>query len=374
MSDMNQLTETIKSIRPLDPAWFERAEDRQLQLTKPPGSLGRVERVANRLCAIQRSLRPTASPRRVVVIAADHGVTEEGVSAYPPDVTSQMLANFRAGGAAINAFSRAAGADLLVVDIGTAGDEQRDINPDPGAEGQHVRFIRRRVRRGAGNIARGPAMTEAEMLAALGVGIDLADDASREGFALLGLGEMGIGNTTSASAITAALTGLPPETVTGRGTGADEVTFQRKIKAVERALAVNVPLRADVLDVLLKVGGLEIAGLCGVCLGAAAARIGIVADGFIATAGAALAVRLCPAVADYVFAGHLSPEPGHRFLLDLIGRRPLLSLEMRLGEGTGAALAMGIIDAAAMAFREMATFASAGVRDKQTPAGCSADG
>jgi len=202
------------------------------------------------------------------------------------------------------------------------------------------------------------------MHAALKVGIESASEAARAGVTLIGLGDMGIGNTTAASAVTAALTGMLPAQVTGRGTGADDATFARKIKMVEQALAVNQPEADDALDVLRKVGGLEIAGLCGLCLGAAAARIAIITDGFIATSGAALAVRLCPAVTDYIFAAHLSPEPGHRTLLDLIGKRPILDLNMRLGEGTGAALAMNIIGAAVAAFTEMATFDSAGVSDK----------
>lgn len=363
-SAVKSIEEIAKSVSPIDSGWVLRAEARQRQLTKPPGSLGRLEEIACRLCAIQQTLRPVVTRRRIFVFAADHGVASEGVSAYPSEVTAQMVKNFCAGGAAINALSKTAGAELYVVDIGVADNTLEGIPAVREKVGRQATFIPRRIRHGTRNFVQGAALTEAEVLAALHVGIDLAEEAANEEVTLIGLGEMGIGNTTSASAITAAVTGLPPAQVTGRGTGADEVTFSRKVRTIERALAVNEPSADDALDVLRKVGGLEIAGLCGLCLGAAAARIGIVSDGFIATAGAALAVRIAPAVAGYIFAAHLSPEPGHLALLNLIGQRPLLNLEMRLGEGTGAALVLNIIDASVAAFNEMATFNAAGVSDK----------
>jgi nicotinate-nucleotide--dimethylbenzimidazole phosphoribosyltransferase len=275
-----------------------------------------------------------------------------------------MVRNFCAGGAAINALSKTAGAELYVVDIGVAANTLEGIPEVREKVGRQATFIPRRIRNGTRNFVQGAALTEGEVVAALRVGIELAEEAADEEVTLIGLGEMGIGNTTSASAITAALTGLPPAQITGRGTGTDEVTFSRKVQTIERALSANEPFADDALDVLRKVGGLEIAGLCGLCLGAAAARIGIVSDGFIATAGAALAIRIAPAVAGYIFAAHLSPEPGHRTLLNLIGQGPILDLEMRLGEGTGAALVLNIIDAAVAAFNEMATFNAAGVSDK----------
>lgn len=369
---MERLKEAIERIAPIDPRWVARAEARHLRLTKPPGSLGRLEHLASRLCAVQQTLQPRSSRRRVIIFAADHGVAREGVSAYQPEVTRQMVANFCAGGAAINAIARTSNAEIEVVDIGIAGDDViggQEISPSGAKEMLHgVGLIGARVRCGTGNIAREAAMTEEEMLAALHVGIELGQRAAREGVALVGLGEMGIGNTTAASAVTAALTGLAPALITGRGTGADDRTLARKVAAVELALETNRPVGADALDVLRKVGGLEVAGLCGLCLGAAGGRAAIITDGFIATAGAALAVRLCPAVADYIFAGHLSTEPGHVALLDLIGLRPLLALDMRLGEGTGAALAMNVVGAAVAAFNEMATFDSAGVSDKSADA------
>lgn len=332
---------------PVDRAWLDRAKEHQRHLTKPPGSLGRLEELAARLCAIQETLRPQAAPRRIVVFAADHGVAEEGVSPYPREVTAQMVANFRKGGAAINALARQAGADLRVVDAGVVGGEG--------------------VRDGTANFVRGPAMTEDDLRAALALGLAAAEEAARDGVLIVGLGEMGIGNTTAASAVTAALTGWPPARVTGRGTGADDATLARKVAVVERALAVNAPRADDPLDVLRKVGGLEIAALAGFCLGAAAARRAVVTDGFIATAAAFAALRLAPALGDYLFAAHRSTEPGHAALLEAAGLRPLLDLELRLGEGTGAALAMNLLSAAAAAHVEMATFDAAGVSDREPP-------
>jgi nicotinate-nucleotide--dimethylbenzimidazole phosphoribosyltransferase len=347
--------ETIRNIRPVNMDWITRARQRQRSLTKPPGSLGRLEEVAERLCAIQERIEPLVARRRIVVFAADHGVTVEGVSAYPSEVTAQMVVNFVRGGAAVNALAGVANADVWVVDVGVAG-------PVSVGSGR-ARLIQRRVRNGTHNMVQGPAMSEPEMFAAVAAGIEQAEQAAEDGVTLLGLGEMGIGNTTAASAVTAALTGLPALRVTGRGTGVSDASLSRKVGAVERALAVNAPRPDAPLEILQKVGGLEIAGLCGLCLGGARRGRALISDGFIATAGAALAVGLCRAVADYLFAAHLSPEPGHAVLLERIGQRPLLDLEMRLGEGTGAALAMNVIGAAVAAFTEMATFESAAVTD-----------
>lgn len=389
---MTSLQQFIWRIVPVERSWLERAEARQEQLTKPTRSLGRLEEIANRLCGIQETLTPEVRRRRIVVFAADHGVAAEGVSAYPPDVTRQMVANFIRGGAAINSLASAAGADLRVVDVGVKGERivadtgRRDAGV--GVETRAVEFIDARVREGTRNMTRSRAMSELEMTAAVAVGMEMANAAARDGVQLVGLGEMGIGNTTAASAVTAALTGLPPRVVTGHGTGIGDEAFERKVRAIEIALAVN-HLRAvrinaawcngvaaqikdsasdasaaGALDVLCGVGGLEIAALCGLCVGAAAHRIAIVTDGFIATAAAALAVRLHKPIADYIFAAHISREPGHAPLLELVGARPLLELDMRLGEGSGAALAMPIIEAAARVFCEMHTFADAGVDEQ----------
>jgi nicotinate-nucleotide--dimethylbenzimidazole phosphoribosyltransferase len=331
-----------------------------LELTKPPGSLGRLEEIANRCVAIRESLRPTVGRPRIVLFAADHGVCAEGVSAYPQEVTAQMVLNFLRGGAAINAFARAGAIELQVVDIGVAAPlpSSSDLINSSNA------LISRRVRPGTRNFCEGPAMTEAEMTAALETGIELARDSALAGCDLLGFGEMGIGNTTSASAIAAALTGEPVQVVVGSGAGANDACMDRKRSAIQRALALHADDIANPLGILRCVGGFEIAAMCGFCLGAAACRVPVVTDGFIATAAAALAVRLSPAAAGYLFASHRSAEPGHAHLLALLDQQPLFDLGMRLGEGTGAALAMKFIQAAVAAFTGMATFASAGVSNK----------
>ena len=352
---MTLLEKTIQEIRPIDPNWIEAAARRQLELTKPPGSLGRLEEIANRCAGIRESLELTANHPRIVLFAADHGVCAEGVSAYPQEVTAQMVENFLRGGAAINALARAGGIELRVVDVGVATTipssiRQATRSPAPPA--------------GTRNFCEEPAMTEGEMNAAMETGIELARDAAAEGCDLLGFGEMGIGNTTSASAIAAALTGQPVEAVIGRGTGADDACLERKRSAIERGLALHAGNIEGALGILRCVGGFEIAAMCGFCLGAASRRIPVMTDGFIATAAAALAVRLCPAVSGYLFAAHRSTEPGHAHLLELMGHEPLLDLHMRLGEGTGVALGMKVVQAAIAAFTQMATFASAGVSNK----------
>lgn len=344
---------TVPEIHPINPRWIESAKQRQLELTKPPGSLGRLEELANRCVAIRESLTITAERPRIVLFAADHGVCAEGVSAYPQEVTAQMVLNFLRGGAAINALARTLGIELKVADMGVAA-------PLPSADG----LISRRIAPGTRNFCPEPAMTEVEMTAALEAGIELARASVAEGCDLLGFGEMGIGNTTSASAIAAALTRSTPEAVLGRGAGADDACLARKLSAIQRALVLHADSLCDPLGILRCVGGFEIAGMCGFCLGAAASRVPVVTDGFIATAAAALAVRLCPNVAGYLFASHRSAEPGHAYLLALLGQEPLLDLSMRLGEGTGAALAIKLIQASVAAFTGMATFASAGVSNK----------
>ncbi|HLK69851.1 MAG TPA: nicotinate-nucleotide--dimethylbenzimidazole phosphoribosyltransferase [Bryobacteraceae bacterium] len=350
---MTLLEKTIQEISPVDTGWIDEAALRQLELTKPPGSLGRLEEIANRCVAIRQRFDLTAVRPRIVLFAADHGVCAEGVSAYSQAVTAQMVLNFLRGGAAINALARTGSIELKVVDVGVA------MPLPPSSD-----LISRRVASGSRNFCEGPAMTEAEMNAALETGIELARDAAVAGCDLLGFGEMGIGNTTSASAIAAALTKQPVEVVVGRGAGADEACMERKRSAVQRALALHAAQLDNPSGVLRSVGGLEIAAIYGFCLGAAAQRLPVVMDGFIATAGAALAARLCPAIAGYLFASHRSPEPGHGYLLAKLGLDPLLDLRMRLGEGTGAALAIPVIQAAVAAFTQMATFASAGVSNK----------
>jgi nicotinate-nucleotide--dimethylbenzimidazole phosphoribosyltransferase len=289
-------------------------------------------------------------------MAADHGIVRQGVSAYPAEVTPQMVLNFLHGGAAINCLARVGGIELRVVDVGVA-------ETLPEVQG----LIARKVAAGSRNFSAGPAMTDAETRAAIEVGIEMANGAAADGCNLLGFGEMGIGNTTPASALASVLTGLEPSLLIGRGAGADNACLARKTAAIERGLALHAGHLSEPLEMLARVGGLEIAAMCGFCLGAAANRRPVLTDGFIATSGAALAVRLAPAVKDYLFAAHGSVEPGHRHLLALIGHKPLLDLNMRLGEGTGAALAMKLVQASAEAFLRMATFASAGVSDADQP-------
>jgi len=350
LSMPSDLTATLARIRAVDPEWHERARVRQLDLTKPPGSLGRLEEIANRMAAIQATRTPLVASPRVIVFAADHGVCAEGVNPYPQAVTAQMVGNFLRGGAAINALASAAGVELDIVDAGVAN----PIEELPG-------LIRRPIAPGTRNFCMEPAMSREQAEAATALGIELAERAAAESCTLLGIGEMGIGNTTAASALTAGLTGLDAAGVVGRGTGADDACLNRKRSAVERALALHGNRIAEPLDLLARLGGFEIGAMCGVCLGAAACGCAVVVDGFIASAAAALAVRFHRDVRDYLFPAHLSTEPGHTALLALIGHRPLLDLDMRLGEGTGAALAIPIVRAAVAAFTGMATFASAGV-------------
>jgi nicotinate-nucleotide--dimethylbenzimidazole phosphoribosyltransferase len=349
------IEETIQNIFPVDNIWLERAAERQRQLTKPPGSLGSLEEIANRLAAIRRTLRPEVFRQRIYVVAGDHGVVAEGVSAYPREVTAQMVYNFLRGGAAINVLARDCGIEVKVVDAGV----DADFGDAPG-------LIQAKVTRGTANFTRGPAMTREQAIASVTAGVNLARAAAAEGVEMIGVGEMGIGNTTSASAITTAITGLAPETVTGYGAGIDEAGWRRKVSAVKRALEVNRPDRNDSLDLLSKVGGAEIGVMVGVALGAAAEGIPVVADGFISTSAVALACLLCPNTRDYLFIAHRSQEAGHNALIEFIGLRPLLDLQMRLGEGTGAALAMRLIGSAARLICEMATFAEAGVSDRDS--------
>jgi nicotinate-nucleotide--dimethylbenzimidazole phosphoribosyltransferase len=355
MSADSLLIETLDNIRAVDPQWIEAARQRQLQLTKPPGSLGRLEEVSNRLAGIQATLAPSVARARIAIFAADHGVCAEGVNPYPQAVTAQMVANFLRGGAAINALAGAAGAELQIVDAGVAHDIPcASVNSS---------LIRRAIGLGTKNFCVTPAMTHDQAVASLSLGIELAYQAAAEGYTLLAIGEMGIGSTTAASAVTAALTGIAPSEVTGRGTGADESCMARKRSAIQRALALHQPNIQEPLDILTCLGGLEIGAMTGFCLGAAASRCAVLVDGFIATAAAALAVRMNSAAADYLIPAHRSTEPGHPALLAIIGHRPLLDLEMRLGEGTGAALAIPIVRAAVAAFIGMATFADAGVAE-----------
>ena len=323
------------------------------RLTKPPGSLGRLEEIAARL-AVLRGGAPRVERPVIFVFAADHGVVAEGVSAYPQIVTAQMVENFLRGGAAVNVLARQAGARVVVADFGVA-------NPIAGSPELHACPIAP----GTANMTRGPAMTRAQAVRAIETGARLAEHALDAGADLLATGEMGIGNTTAASAITAAITGALPERVTGRGTGVDDAAVVRKVDVVGRALAVNAPDARDGLDVLAKVGGFEIAGLVGVTLAGAARRVPVALDGFIAGAAALVAVTLAPDARHALFASHRSAEPGHTVILEHLGLTPYLDLALRLGEGTGAALFIHLARAAALVWNEMATFESAGVSQSE---------
>jgi nicotinate-nucleotide--dimethylbenzimidazole phosphoribosyltransferase len=322
--------------------------------TKPRRSLGRLEDLVCQLAAVRGGAEPRSRPSKaIVVMGADHGVAAEGVSAYPQAVTGQMMLNFARGGAAINVLARRAGARVVVVDMGVA------YPPEPQPE---IRV--RRIAGGTANFLHGPAMTRAQALEALAIGAELARELVADGVGLIGIGDMGIGNTTASSALAAVFTGAPPEEVTGRGTGIDDEALRRKIDVIRRAIALNRPDPKDAVDALAKVGGFEIAGLAGVVIGAAAERVPVVVDGFIAGAAALTAARIVPRASSYLIASHKSVEAGHRLVLQALGTKPLLDLDLRLGEGTGAALAMTLIDAALAIAAEMATFQSAGVSNR----------
>lgn len=349
---MTLLDQTIAAITAPSAAVAARVQHALDFKTKPRGSLGRLEALAVWYASVRGDETPAPAQKAIVVMGGDHGVASEGVSAFPAEVTRQMLLNFAAGGAAINVLARQVGARVLVVDMGV-----REAVEDAPTIRQA------RVGAGTASFVRGPAMTSAQARQALEIGIAIARELAADGITLVGLGEMGIGNSTSAAALGAALLGVPASEMAGRGTGIDDAGLRRKIDVIERALVLHRPDAADPLAVLASLGGFEIAGLAGLTLGAAAAGIGVVVDGFIATAAALVATRLAPRVTPFLIAGHKSVEPGHTRMLAALGLRPCLDLELRLGEGTGAALCMGIVDAALAVLADMATFAAAGVSD-----------
>ncbi len=357
---MNSFVESLVSemtsgILPSSDLWYARARARLDTLTKPVGSLGRLEDIAAQMAAIRQERSAEPLHKAVYVFAADHGITAEGVSAYPPEVTRQMVLNFLARGAAINVLARLHHVAMNIVDVGV----DADLSDAPG-------LLHCKVRRGTHNMLREAAMSEDDLVQALKIGFRSAGAAKDSGCNLLAVGEMGIGNTTAASAIASVLTQEPAAAVTGTGTGLDAAVHAHKCRIVGAVINQHFgsldPTRSPApSEVLRRVGGLEIAAMTGMMLGAARHRIAVVVDGFISTAAAAIAFALKPQVRDYLFAGHLSREPGHRILLDFIGLKPILSLDMRLGEGTGAVLAMPVIESALCLYNEMATFASAGV-------------
>lgn len=332
-----------------DEHYAQLAQAHSDQLTKPPGSLGVLERLASQLAAITGQLWPDVSKRSVIVMAGDHGVCEEGISAFPQSVTPQMVLNFLNGGAAVNVLATGAQADVVCVDIGVASDID------------HPNLVNRKLKYGTNNIAKGAAMTREEAIEAIHIGIEVVEHQIQLGVKLFATGEMGIGNTTPSAAIVSVIGQLPSQAASGRGTGITDQMLAHKINIVAQAIAVNKPDEHDPLDVLSKLGGLEIAGLVGVILGAAKNRCPVVIDGYISTAAALVAAKLCPHAVNYMIASHQSHETGHVHALAAIGLKPMLQLELRVGEGTGAVLCFPFIDAALALMQQMATFSSAGV-------------
>jgi nicotinate-nucleotide--dimethylbenzimidazole phosphoribosyltransferase len=348
------LQNLLSRIQTPDPQLLAKAQSRLDRLTKPLGSLGRLEELAARYVTITGELKPNVPRGAVFTFAADHGVAMEGVSAYPREVTPQMVLNFIRGGAGVNVLARHAAVDVRVVDIGVAYDF-----------GTVSGLIQKKIMHGTKNLLVEPAMTRAQAEQAIEVGIELASYAAQEGIGLIGTGDMGIGNTTPSAAITAVMTGRPVAEVTGRGTGIDDAGHARKVAVIQQALDLHRPNRTDALDVLSKIGGLEIGGLAGLILGAAAERVPVVLDGFIAGAAALIAVGLQARCRDYLIASHRSVERGHQAILDYLAMKPLLDLDLRLGEGTGACLGMSLVCAAIKIYSEMATFDEAGVSEKE---------
>ncbi len=349
MQQEQRLMGVLHSVRPLNRDVMDQIQVRLDNLTKPAGSLGKLEEIVKQLGGITGNPLPAVEQKAVLVMAGDHGVVAEGVSAFPQEVTPQMVYNFLNGGAGINVLSRQAGAKVVCTDVGVAADLS------------HPNLISRKIARGTANMASGPAMTREQAVSAILVGVEVAEEQINLGANLLATGDMGIGNTTPSSAIVAVLTGKPVEEVVGRGTGIDDPGLARKIKVIQQALALNQPNPEDALDVLAKVGGLEIGALCGAVLGAASKGVPIIIDGFISTAAATVAAALQPLAINYMIPSHSSQEPGHIHALAYLGLEPMLNLNLRLGEGTGAALAFHLVEAATRILREMATFAQAGV-------------
>lgn len=350
---MDLLKNTAMAIKPVSEELHKAAQKHLDNLTKPPRSLGRLEEFARRLVAITENRKPILDKKVIFTLAGDHGIVAEGVSAYPKEVTSQMVFNFLRGGAGINVLARHAGSEIVVVDIGVDHDF-----------GEVEGLMKMKVMKGTRNFAKGPAMTTEEAVKCVEYGIELANGYSKKGYKMIGTGDMGIGNTTPSSAIAAVLTGTPVSEVTGKGTGISDEALLRKISVIENAIGLNKPDPKDAIDVLAKVGGTEIGGIAGVVLGAAANRVPVIIDGFISTAGAMVAYAIQPASRDYMFAAHNSVEKGHRVMLEAMGLTPILDLGLRLGEGTGAALAMLMIEAGLKIYKEMATFQEAGVSDE----------
>ena len=351
---MEKMNHTLAEIKPVDKEAMAEARKRQDDLTKPQGSLGQLESLSIQIAGIKGNPRPRITHKVIFTLAGDHGVTKEGVSAYPSEVTPQMVYNFLRGGAAINVLARSVGARVVIADLGVASILER-----------HPDLRDRKVAMGTQNMAKGPAMTREEAIRSIEAGMELVEEELSKGVDILGTGDMGIGNTTASSAITAALTGADVAAVTGRGTGVDDKGWEKKVKVIQKALELNRPDPKDPIDVLSKVGGFEIGGIAGVILAGARYRIPVVLDGFISGAAALIAASISPQVKPFLIASHQSVEEGHRIILDRLGVKPLLNLGLRLGEGTGAALGISLVEASLKILDEMATFSEAGVSEKE---------
>jgi len=352
----SNIEDIVKEIVELDGDSMLKAQVRLDSLTKPQGSLGRLEELAKQISGITGSLNPDISKKLIIVMAADHGVVDEGVSAYPKEVTPQMVYNFVSGGAGINVLSKHVGADVVVVDAGVA--------IDLTALSSNLSFINKKIAFGTANMAKGSAMSVGQARQALEIGIDVARQMIEKGYGIIGTGDMGIGNTTASSAIASCMCGVDAEFVTGYGTGIDQEGFNRKVDIIRRVIEVNKPDSRDGFDILAKIGGFEIGGIAGVILGCAARRVPVVIDVFISGAGALIAESIAPKCRDYMIASHCSVEKGHKIMLEKLGIKPLFNFDMRLGEGTGAALGISIAEASMKILNEMATFGEAGVSQK----------
>ncbi len=356
--ELNKIVAIVNGIKPLDQTWIEKARERTARLVMPPRALGRLHEMAERCCGIQKTLTPVLKNKAVLVMAGDHGVAMEGVSAFPQEVTGAMVQTFLAGGAGINAIARHVGAQVWVVDMGMIP----FIDPLSVAGGEHLKV--HKVGLGTASFVQGPAMTRDQAIQAVLTGFKLATEQFESGVQVLGTGDMGIANTTPSAAIGAAITRADLDEMVGRGTGVDDQALAHKKAVIAKGLEVNQPAADDGLDILAKVGGFEIGGIAGLALAGAYHQRPVFIDGFISTAGALIAQAICPVVTDYLFAGHQSEEPGHKIMLRQLGLKPILDLGMRLGEGTGGAMAMTIVEGALRVFKEMMTFEEAGVAEK----------
>jgi nicotinate-nucleotide--dimethylbenzimidazole phosphoribosyltransferase len=350
---MERIRKVTKDICAIDSKILEKTQKRLDNLTKPLGSLGRLEELAKQICGISAKEDPFLTNKVIFTLAADHGVTEEGVSPYPKEVTAQMVYNFLSGGAGINVLAAHVGARVVVADLGVCV----DFKADP-------KLLNRKINYGTKNMAKGPAMTKDEALKSICAGVEIFEEEYKKGIDIVGTGEMGIGNTTSASALTVVFTKTAVKEITGRGAGLDDAGLKNKIRTIEKSISLNKPDPADPIDVLSKVGGFEIGGLAGIILCAASKKVPVVIDGFISGAAALTAYRIEPKVKDYMIASHCSVEGGHKIILQYLGLKPLLDLNLRLGEGTGGALGIGLADASLKILAQMATFKSANVSER----------